>query len=458
MKSIFKTLIVISIICQVGCKEKQSKQIHDAYNETLGKIAVHDAIKDMEQMTHILEQRHYNPYLHQSQETHDQFKQNVIGQWIDHDSIMLSQFCLDMMSVLSLIEDGHTGLQWFTTDVLPNRDSLAFFPVTTKYIHNSSLTHMESDKSIETINGYAAIDLYEDALSLLSGEKQYKINLNNSLFFAVYLHLRGIFPPYEISYSDGLSSVINANQTINFMSLYMRLKGTLTPHSFEYIEGIPVITYNSAEDHDGFELLLSQAFSEIKESEIKTLIIDIRKNSGGNSSVNDVLLNYITSTPYRQSSKRLWKISEVSISELESRNIKEYYGHDYIKQYQSPTDSTILDFLGGEELITPQWKKDKYDGEVYLLIGPGTYSSANMLADAFKTYNIGTLVGQPTGERVNDFGEQKIYILPNSQLPISYTIAYDIGADGDPNHLSTVEPDIEVDQDALQYTLGLIKK
>ena len=93
-----------------------------------------------------------------------------------------------------------------------------------------------------------------------------------------------------------------------------------------------------------------------------------------------------------------------------------------------------------------------------MLIGPSTFSSANFLADAVKTYNITTLIGTPTGEYTNDFGEQLNFNLDNSESPVFISSTFDIGANGNDAILEPVYPDIEVKTDALEYALIWIKK
>ena len=94
---------------------------------------------------------------------------------------------------------------------------------------------------------------------------------------------------------------------------------------------------------------------------------------------------------------------------------------------------------------------------MFFLIGPSTFSSANFLADAVKTYHISTLIGLATGENTNDFGELLAFTLPNSGNPIFVSSAYDIGADGNPNLFEPVYPDIQTSEDALLYALDWIE-
>lgn len=75
------------------------------------------------------------------------------------------------------------------------------------------------------------------------------------------------------------------------------------------------------------------------------------------------------------------------------------------------------------------------------------------MADAVKTYGLSTLIGAPSGEYTNDFGEQLSFTLTNSGSTVFISSTYDIGANGDPWTLEPVYPDIEVEGDALGIAL-----
>ena len=57
-----------------------------------------------------------------------------------------------------------------------------------------------------------------------------------------------------------------------------------------------------------------------------------------------------------------------------------------------------------------------FDGKFYLITSPATYSSAHMTALAVKCYQIGTILGEPTGERINLTGESIGFELPNTKI------------------------------------------
>src|SRR6185503_8244821 len=44
-------------------------------------------------------------------------------------------------------------------------------------------------------------------------------------------------------------------------------------------------------------------------------------------------------------------------------------------------------------------------GRLFVLIGPATFSAAQMLTDAFETYTKATFVGEPSGSKGNAYGD-----------------------------------------------------
>jgi len=90
-------------------------------------------------------------------------------------------------------------------------------------------------------------------------------------------------------------------------------------------------------------------------------------------------------------------------------------------------------------------------GRLFVLIGPGTYSSAMMNAHQFRTRTNATLVGQPTGGSPNHFGEVKTLALPHSKWVVQYsTKEFRQTNDG----ATTVAPDVTVALTAADFFAG----
>ncbi len=78
-----------------------------------------------------------------------------------------------------------------------------------------------------------------------------------------------------------------------------------------------------------------------------------------------------------------------------------------------------------EPLINSLAKKDINTKEnLFVLIGPATFSSALMNAQHFRSRTKATLMGEPTGGSPNHFGEVRTFTLPHSKCIVQYSTKY----------------------------------
>ena len=62
-----------------------------------------------------------------------------------------------------------------------------------------------------------------------------------------------------------------------------------------------------------------------------------------------------------------------------------------------------------------------------------------------------TLLGEPTGDRLNDYGEVRAFSLPNSKIEVQHSTRYFKLADGDPEALM---PDVHIGLSSADYFAG----
>jgi C-terminal processing protease CtpA/Prc len=120
--------------------------------------------------------------------------------------------------------------------------------------------------------------------------------------------------------------------------------------------------------------LTRDAFARMKAAGTQTLVIDIRSNTGGDDDMwLEGIMPYIADKPYRNGSDYVLKVIE---------------GHQ--KEGQK-----VGDVVRGSQ-STHQPALDNplhFTGKVYVLIGPATYSSAILFANAVQDYGFATVVG-----------------------------------------------------------------
>lgn len=111
-------------------------------------------------------------------------------------------------------------------------------------------------------------------------------------------------------------------------------------------------------------------------------------------------------------------------------------------------DSSILDPLINKLAAMPDVNQP---GNLYVLIGRATFSSAVLNAMSLRNKTDAILIGEPSGGKPNHYGEVKSFTLPNSGLVVQYSTNYFTTTEGDPD---SIYPDIEASQTYADYLDG----
>jgi C-terminal processing protease CtpA/Prc len=90
-----------------------------------------------------------------------------------------------------------------------------------------------------------------------------------------------------------------------------------------------------------------------------------------------------------------------------------------------------------------------------LITDHNTFSAGSIFAEMFKFYNMGKIIGQPTGNlySFNGFALSN-FTLPNSKLSYQVSSVYNIANNGEEG-MKSVEPDIiiDIEKDPLEYII-----
>lgn len=182
-----------------------------------------------------------------------------------------------------------------------------------------------------------------------------------------------------------------------------------------------LFSYREFEDPKGdYHKFLNSMFMDINRSGINNLIIDIRENTGGMTCLGDTLLSYLTQKPFKQLREVKIK-SSAQLKEALKEEIRPIL-RTFPPQYVHPRFRKLYRLRDGDTLniyfkdILPEKRKHVFKGNIYVLIGPGTMSSASLFAGTIGAYGIGFLVGETTGGGVSHFGCQYDYRLPNTKM------------------------------------------
>ncbi|MFK7769138.1 MAG: S41 family peptidase [Mariniblastus sp.] len=158
------------------------------------------------------------------------------------------------------------------------------------------------------------------------------------------------------------------------------------------------------------------AFEKIKKTD--ALILDLRKNGGGNSGVGWEILTYLTDQSFKMTR---WHT-------LQYRPTHRAWGRQPMTRF------------GQEAGQFNHVKKDVYQKPVVMLIGPRTFSAAEDMAAVFDTLDRGKLIGGPTG---GSTGQPLVFDLPGGGSARVCT-KHDFYADGTEFVGPGIQPDVLV--------------
>lgn len=430
-----------------------------AYSQDTPYISTAEAVEDIEYMISTFEEVHYNPYFNVKKEELDEAKKDIVQSW-GQDSVALVKFITGGMKLSAMMSGGHSYMYWKVPELIPLFESHGYLPFTATIndaqtaitVLESSMNKIPTGTEVKSVNGIPAVDLFKEAMTLTGGIESSRVAYCETMFpFFLFFNSK-VNGPYVVR--DLSDRVVYDSDGLAFEDFAGFINGLSTKEDYSFRrlnDTVGLIAYNSCKNYSAFKKFLKKTFAEIDEEGIDKLIIDIRENGGGDSSLNDDLLSYITEKPYRQASGRYWKVSEQSKEVYSSNPVyARIFGKEFMATYMAKEVGEVIIELDSE-LIYPTKPKFYFEGKTCFLIGPSTFSSANFLADAVKTYRLSTLIGKSTGEYTNDFGEQLSFSLPNSGARVYISSTYDIGASGDPSALQPVHPDVSVQSDALKF-------
>lgn len=408
------------------------------------KVSKNQAIEDINFFNKTLQEVHYNPFLFIDNKKYfnevDELKQSI------GDSIEIKEFIFKLYHLTSLIKDSHTSPGLMQTGLINDLKSNKFFPYLLVRKNNklyfsistSQKLFVESGSELISINNNEIKMLLNDFDHCIGGTNEFSVEMTIRLF-PYFLFLKGILPPYKIVYRDSLKvkHTLSINEGMTFKNaLISTLPSLSKPYKFEIVDNkLGFLHFASmSEDINVFDHYLDSCVTLMKSKNIINWAIDIRDNSGGNSMLADVLISYFNKTSYSLMGKRQWKISQQYKNYLISSG-------DTTNEYLSKRNGTVWE-LGNCEPQKPQFENNNvFNGKVFLITGPFTFSSANMFADGVKKYKLAKVVGDNTGENTNDFGEVYSFELPNSKIKMQTTTSYDLGTDCEQKKYEPVKPD-----------------
>ena len=195
-----------------------------------------------------------------------------------------------------------------------------------------------------------------------------------------------------------------------------------------------------------FKKTLMVMFYQIRQSQAKNLIIDLRGNQGGNLENGIFLLSNILNQNFSVVDQFYVVKKPEAKTETERNRIKRSKGTGSY----SPTSQP-------------------FKGDTYLLVNGGSFSNSGIVSSAFRNYKRGKIIGEETGGNKNVIcGWGEIITLPNTRISVHIPTKQFVISGKDKNDGHGVIPDfivrptiselIKGRDEVMDFTLNLIQK
>ncbi|MEO1652465.1 MAG: S41 family peptidase, partial [Bacteroidota bacterium] len=194
-----------------------------------------------------------------------------------------------------------------------------------------------------------------------------------------------------------------------------------------------------------YKQFLADVFQELKTKAIPHLIIDIRKNTGGNDEMADELFSYLSKSSFNY--EREGRMRYLNFPE-NLKNFTQTWGNDPWYYNPQPEDRNPQNgyyiFKENFSQSAQKSRKTRFQGKVYMLCSHANTSLAFYTAARFQMQQLGLLIGQETGGNRNDInGGQILFLrLPQSKIEIDFPVMG--GFSLQPQVDAGISPDIKV--------------
>ncbi|MCD4776149.1 MAG: hypothetical protein K8S15_08905 [Candidatus Aegiribacteria sp.] len=417
-----------------------------------------ELIEDLNYMVNTNEEVHPNLYFSFSKEKAAQHLDKVRTQL--KDGISRTEFYTRIAPFTANFNDGHTMINIPHEEyVKSDHFGSVRFPLKVKCspvemtITGSILEEFDnlSGRRICKINHEPVSHLMTEMTSMLSGENlHFKYGHTSSEFSKLLFLLRDGSEKYllELVGDSGPEEVvvpgINRADSMNDKTRTNPILAESYTIDIHADNSCAVLTLLRCEDETKFKAFIQKVFENLAKDRVNNLIIDLRHNGGGSSSIGDELCAYLTNQPICQFTGMKMKISE---------KIKKMYAGRYRKTAIFPKNMIPVSFLWAPlrmssgsifsmsvDKVIPLERSPLFDGKVFVITSHITFSAASSLAAMIKENGLGKLIGEPTGGCSSCYGDVFSYTLPNTKLLCGVSHKFFIGPDGN-NEPAPISPD-----------------
>lgn len=285
----------------------------------------------------------------------------------------------EIQTVLHPMHDAHTS----TYNSYPDDKCLKAFP-------------QKNDEGyyVTAINGKKTGQIFEEAMPYFSYETEDGILIDlGSLASLDFLGYNASFT-FEWSNGENVLSEIYSEDDFVSWDEYLEIRdryqsGGNTSKDFVYYEideekSLAVLTLTRCAYNQTYIDCVRSMFAEVRQKNIRNVAVDLRGNGGGSSQVGNEFIRYLPVDNY----------------------------------FDGPFDWRwgFLSFHSTGKTRNMRYENLTFEGNVYILTDRQSFSSAKDFAMLIQDNHLGKIVGEPSANSVNGYGEIAAFYLPNTGL------------------------------------------
>ncbi len=350
-------------------------------------ITLEDALQDLDRAMKHLEDSHplfVSGLSEELQGLYETARENLKKQ----EKITANSLCKEIQQIFSSLGDGHTY-------IITNFREYHYI----KHIY----AHNAAGDVLVKINNRSLEEIFAEKKSLFSFETEtYGINrMKNYLSTAEDLDYlgfdleNGILFTYRTAEGETVDCTYYPEDFVTYeeyvaFNNFTESSQENTEYKFVSYEILPdydlaVLTLDSCNYNEEYKACVQAMFAEVKVQDIHNICVDLRNNGGGNSLVANEFIRYLDTDSYKGWGQD-WRLGPLVIKS-KGRTMK--------------NDRK-------EELL--------FTGNVYALTSVYTFSSAMDFAMLLTDNNLGTIIGEASGNSPGSYGDIVVFKLPNSGL------------------------------------------
>lgn len=411
--------LVLAIANNVSAQEATYKQTEFSQKQVSN---------DLSFLYQSLTKTHYNAFAYVSQAQYEA-KYQQLRQLVDlKKRWTLLEVTSLYQQLAAIIRNGHTEIDF------PAEVYIAYaqaggtvFPFEITFdIHRALITHNYSEKGeikagdeLLAINGKSLDEVLDSIYPLISAERHYfkQTKLEALSFPRYYWQVYGEEKTFSVTVMDQDSNeqtlVVNATPVIHGFEMQREEVLNATRKLSFYGDIAYLNPGNFSGDEIEFEEFIRNGFKQINQRRIKSLIVDLRNNAGGNDSFSNYLVSFIADKPFKWSSKFQLKTSRLLKDDTQKhRDITQ----PYWQQVMEHPSGSIYEYDFG--LYEPQPVEQRFKGQVIVLINRQTHSQSAVTAAQIQDYGWAVIAGEETADLPSLYASQFSFQLPETGITV----------------------------------------